>query len=188
MDGLFWLREEQLEKIQPFFPKSRGVSRAPCGPYKTLTNRFRRWWEKGIFQVVPSGLAPSADPGAVVGALDLTAQTPLQPPNPLTGRTAVGLAFDGDGDRLAAVDEAGAFCSTQLLIPLLINHLGRDSTRPGVVVKTVSGSDPMTTVAEDRGRRVVETAWISTLAISPPATASWRCWSSSHPKPLPVNP
>ena len=74
------------------------------------------------------------------------------------GRTVVGLAFDGDGDRLAAVDETGAFCSTQLLIPLLINHLGRDATQPGVVVKTVSGSDLMTTVAEDRGRRVVETA------------------------------
>ncbi|MCY4056154.1 MAG: phosphoglucomutase/phosphomannomutase family protein [Cyanobacteria bacterium MAG CAR4_bin_6] len=73
-------------------------------------------------------------------------------------KTAVGLAFDGDGDRLAAVDETGAFCSTQQLIPLLIDHLGRDSSRPGVVVKTVSGSDLMTTVAEHRGRRVVETA------------------------------
>ncbi|MCY4235478.1 MAG: phosphoglucomutase/phosphomannomutase family protein [Cyanobacteria bacterium MAG CAR2_bin_4] len=73
-------------------------------------------------------------------------------------KTAVGLAFDGDGDRLAAVDETGAFCSTQQLIPLLIDHLGRDSSRPGVVVKTVSGSDLMTSVAEHRGRRVVETA------------------------------
>lgn len=72
-------------------------------------------------------------------------------------KTVVGLAFDGDGDRLAAVDETGAFCSTQQLIPLLIDHLGRDSSRPGVVVKTVSGSDLMTIVAEDRGRRVVET-------------------------------
>ena len=72
-------------------------------------------------------------------------------------QTAVGLAFDGDGDRLAAVTETGAFCSTQLLMPLLIHHLGRDATRPGVVVKTVSGSDLMATVAEDRGRRVVET-------------------------------
>ena len=26
-DGLFWLSEEQLERIKPFFPKSRGVSR-----------------------------------------------------------------------------------------------------------------------------------------------------------------
>ena len=75
-----------------------------------------------------------------------------------TGQTVVGLAFDGDGDRLAAVAETGAFCSTQLLIPLLIDHLGRDSTQPGVVVKTVSGSDLMTTVAKDRGRRVVETS------------------------------
>ena len=74
------------------------------------------------------------------------------------GHTVLGLAFDGDGDRLAAVDETGAFCSTQLLIPLLIDHLGRDSSRAGVVVKTVSGSDLMTTVAKDRGRRVVETA------------------------------
>ena len=75
-----------------------------------------------------------------------------------TGQTVMGLAFDGDGDRLAAVDETGAFCSTQLLIPLLIDHLGRDSAQPGVVVKTVSGSDLMATVAEGHGRRVVETA------------------------------
>ena len=73
------------------------------------------------------------------------------------GQTVVGLAFDGDGDRLAAVDETGAFCSTQLLIPLLIHHLGRDASQPGVVVKTVSGSDLMSIVAEDRGRQVVET-------------------------------
>ena len=33
------------------------------------------------------------------------------------------------------------------LIPLLINHLGRDPTRPGVAVKTVSGLDLMTTTA-----------------------------------------
>ena len=26
MEGLFWLSEEQLERIKPFFPRSRGVS------------------------------------------------------------------------------------------------------------------------------------------------------------------
>lgn len=26
MDGLFWLSEAQLERIKPFFPRSRGVS------------------------------------------------------------------------------------------------------------------------------------------------------------------
>ena len=85
MEGLFWLSEEQLERIQPFFPKSRGVSRvddrkvlsgiiyvqlhglrwvdapAAYGPYKTLYNRFRRWSEKGIFQLIFSELARSDD-------------------------------------------------------------------------------------------------------------------------------
>ena len=27
MEGLFWLSEEQLERIKPFFPNSGGVSR-----------------------------------------------------------------------------------------------------------------------------------------------------------------
>ena len=33
---------------------------AACGPYKTLTNRFCRWWEKGIVQLILSRLARSA--------------------------------------------------------------------------------------------------------------------------------
>lgn len=28
MSRLFWLTEEQVERIRPFFPKSRGVDRA----------------------------------------------------------------------------------------------------------------------------------------------------------------
>ena len=73
-----------------------------------------------------------------------------------TGRPAVGLVFDGDGDRIAAVDESGRFCSTQLLMPLLIDHLAGARGLPGSVVKTVSGSDLMRLVAEDHGRDVVE--------------------------------
>ena len=33
---------------------------AACGPYKTLTNRCRRWSEKGIVQFILSELARSA--------------------------------------------------------------------------------------------------------------------------------
>jgi len=72
------------------------------------------------------------------------------------GKLAVGLVFDGDGDRLAAIDERGRFCSTQLLMPLLIDHLARSRKLPGCVVKTVSGSDLMRLVAEDLGRQVIE--------------------------------
>lgn len=72
------------------------------------------------------------------------------------GKPAVGLVFDGDGDRIAAVDEEGRFCSTQQLMPLLIDHLARARQLPGSVVKTVSGSDLMRLVAEDLGREVLE--------------------------------
>ena len=72
------------------------------------------------------------------------------------GHNALGLVFDGDGDRIAAIDEKGRFCSTQLLIPLLIDHLARVKKLPGCVIKTVSGSDLMRLVAEDLGREVIE--------------------------------
>jgi phosphomannomutase len=72
------------------------------------------------------------------------------------GKPAVGIVFDGDGDRIAAVDERGRFCSTQLLMPLFIDHLARARQLPGAVIKTVSGSDLMQLVAEDLGRNVIE--------------------------------
>jgi len=71
------------------------------------------------------------------------------------GQPALGIVFDGDGDRIAAVDEHGRFCSTQLLMPLFIDHLASRGL-PGTVIKTVSGSDLMALVAEDLGRKVLE--------------------------------
>ena len=72
------------------------------------------------------------------------------------GRPAVGIVFDGEGDRIAAVDEHGRFCSTQLLMPLLIDHLAGARQLPGTVIKTVSGSDLMQLVAEGLGCTVLE--------------------------------
>ena len=72
------------------------------------------------------------------------------------GQLSIGLVFDGDGDRIAAIDETGSFCNTQLLMPLLIDHLVRVKKMKGCVVKTVSGSDLMRLVAEDLGREVLE--------------------------------
>ena len=54
------------------------------------------------------------------------------------------------------MDERGRFCSTQLLMPLFIDHLARARQLPGSVIKTVSGSDLMQLVAEDLGRQVLE--------------------------------
>ena len=73
MRDLFWLSEEQLARIEPFFPLAHGVPRvddrkvisgiifviknglrwrdAPpeYGPHKTLYNRFKRWSKNGCF-------------------------------------------------------------------------------------------------------------------------------------------
>ncbi len=72
------------------------------------------------------------------------------------GKPSIGIVFDGDGDRIAAVDEFGNYCSNQLLIPLLIDHLARVRKLPGCVIKTVSGSDLMRLVGESLGREVLE--------------------------------
>lgn len=73
MSDLFWLTDEQMARLRPFFPKSRGKPRvddrkvlsgiifinrnglrwrdAPAvyGPPKTLYNRWVRWSRMGVF-------------------------------------------------------------------------------------------------------------------------------------------
>jgi phosphomannomutase len=69
----------------------------------------------------------------------------------------VGLVFDGDGDRIAAMDGQGNFLSPQVLIPLLIQHLAQHRGLTGRVVKTVSGSELIAKTAAYYGLPVVET-------------------------------
>ncbi len=69
----------------------------------------------------------------------------------------VGLVFDGDADRIAAVDGQGNFLSSQILIPILIQHLAGRLRLTGEVIKTVSGSDLIPRVAELYNRSLVET-------------------------------
>ncbi|MGE5655083.1 MAG: phosphoglucomutase/phosphomannomutase family protein [Actinomycetota bacterium] len=57
------------------------------------------------------------------------------------GGLAIGFVFDGDSDRIAAVDGQGNFLSSQILIPILIEHLAKRRRITGEVIKTVSGSD-----------------------------------------------
>ncbi|HEY9639820.1 MAG TPA: phosphoglucomutase/phosphomannomutase family protein [Coleofasciculaceae cyanobacterium] len=60
---------------------------------------------------------------------------------------AVGLVFDGDSDRIAAVDGQGNFLSSQVLIPVLIEHLATHRGYSGEVIKTISGSNLIPKVA-----------------------------------------
>jgi len=85
MSDLFWLSDEQMAQLEPFFPKSHGKPRvsekrvlsgiifinrnglrwrdAPSeyGPHKTLYNRWKRWSDKGIFARMFTELARSGE-------------------------------------------------------------------------------------------------------------------------------
>jgi phosphomannomutase len=69
----------------------------------------------------------------------------------------VGLVFDGDGDRIAAVDGQGNFLSSQILIPILLQHLAERRGLRGELVKTISGSDLMPRIAKLYDLPVFET-------------------------------
>jgi phosphomannomutase len=70
----------------------------------------------------------------------------------------VGLVFDGDSDRIAAVDGQGQFLSSQILIPILIDHLKARRGYSGEVVKTISGSNLIPAVARLHGLELYQTA------------------------------
>jgi phosphomannomutase len=61
---------------------------------------------------------------------------------------SIGFVFDGDSDRIAAVDSQGNFLSSQILVPILIEHLAKRRGFTGEVIKTVSGSDIMPKIAQ----------------------------------------
>ena len=84
MSELYWLTETQVERLKPFFPKSRGKPRvddrkvlsgiifiqrnglmwkhAPSayGPPKTLYTRWKRWSRRGVFATIMTERAAQA--------------------------------------------------------------------------------------------------------------------------------
>lgn len=85
MRDLFWLSEQQVDRMRPYFPLSHGIPRvddrrvlsgivhvirnglrwcdAPqdYGPHKTLYNRFVRWSELGVFDRIFEALSADGE-------------------------------------------------------------------------------------------------------------------------------
>jgi phosphomannomutase len=72
------------------------------------------------------------------------------------GHNTIGLAFDGDGDRLAVVDEEGCFLGPHETFSLLLEHLIKVQGRKGAVVTAVSLSGMGERVAKAHGCEVIE--------------------------------
>ncbi|MDX6613365.1 MAG: hypothetical protein QOD75_2551 [Blastocatellia bacterium] len=69
----------------------------------------------------------------------------------------VGLATDGDADRVGAVNERGETMTMHEVVPLLLLHLARERKMTGGVVRTFSQSVLTKRIAEAHGLKVYET-------------------------------
>lgn len=72
------------------------------------------------------------------------------------GRYDIGLATDGDADRIGAVDARGEFVSPHLIIALALRHLMEQGKR-GLVVKTISTTQLVNRLAAAHELEVEET-------------------------------
>ncbi len=69
----------------------------------------------------------------------------------------LGIALDGDADRIAAVAPGGVFIHPQKILGLLALHLNEDRKWSGGLVKTIAGSTMMDKIAEYLKIKLYET-------------------------------
>lgn len=74
-----------------------------------------------------------------------------------SGSHRVGLALDGDADRIGAVDETGEFFSSHRIFTVILRHLYERKGLRGDVVKTVSTTSMIDLLCEKYGLRLYET-------------------------------
>ena len=69
----------------------------------------------------------------------------------------VGFAFDGDGDRIGAMDERGNFVSPHQIFALLLKHLANNKGLKGTVIKNFAVTRMVDILAKRYGLPVCET-------------------------------
>lgn len=70
------------------------------------------------------------------------------------GDGAIGIAMDGDGDRLGIIDHTGEFYSSQVIFPLLMRHLIEHRGMKGAVARTFSVSELVDAIGRKHDVRV----------------------------------
>jgi phosphomannomutase len=73
------------------------------------------------------------------------------------GKLGVGLALDGDADRIGAVDENGEFFSSHMIFTVILRHLLEQRGLRGAVAKTVSATRMVDLLCEKYGLELFET-------------------------------
>lgn len=73
------------------------------------------------------------------------------------GKFDLGIALDGDADRIAAVAPGGIFIHPQKILGLLALHLHQDRKWPGGIVKTIAGTTMIDHIADFLNVKLYET-------------------------------
>jgi phosphomannomutase len=73
------------------------------------------------------------------------------------GKYDVGFAFDGDADRLGAVDHTGEFVDSHKIFMILLKYLTENKRKRGAVVKTVSLTSMVDKYCEKNKVELIET-------------------------------
>ncbi|WP_412068671.1 phosphoglucomutase/phosphomannomutase family protein [Rubrivirga sp. IMCC43871] len=73
------------------------------------------------------------------------------------GNCALGLATDGDADRIGLVDEEGQFVDSHKILALLVKYLHEEKGLRGDIVKTFSTTDMLDRMGESYGIDVITT-------------------------------
>lgn len=74
-----------------------------------------------------------------------------------TGKWAIGIANDGDADRIGVVDDKGDYVNSHEIFSLLLMHYVEDKKLSGPIVKSVSTTRMVDILCQKYGLEVIET-------------------------------
>lgn len=74
-----------------------------------------------------------------------------------TGKYDIGLASDGDGDRIGMVDSDGNFVNPHRILALTAMHLAKNKKMKGAIVRTISTTSMADVIARKYGLKLYET-------------------------------
>jgi len=128
--------------VDPMYGAARGYVKALLQEAGCYAREIHGEMNPGFAGLHPEPIARNLE-----GLMDLVAAGPYD----------VGLATDGDGDRIGAVDLTGRFVDPQTIFCLVLRHLVEERKLSGAVVKTVSTTQAANVMAERYGLPLFET-------------------------------
>ena len=128
--------------VDPMYGAGRGYIRSFLDPIGGCADEIHGDMNPGFAGIYPEPI------GRNLGELTAAVRA---------GGYDLGLATDGDADRIGAVDATGNFITPHLIYALVLRHLVEDRGWSGSVVKTVSTTQLANRLAERYGLRLHET-------------------------------